>query len=49
MVVAVLSRNYIQSCYGRMEWQAALRTDNRLPSFYRLAQYNTIPGGALTL
>jgi WD40 repeat protein/uncharacterized protein YjbI with pentapeptide repeats/3',5'-cyclic AMP phosphodiesterase CpdA len=27
VVVAVLSRNYRQSRYGRMEWQAALRTD----------------------
>ena len=28
VVVAVLSRNYLKSHYGRMEWQAALRTDN---------------------
>lgn len=27
VVVAVLSRNYLKSHYGRMEWQAALRTD----------------------
>ncbi|HEY6425521.1 MAG TPA: TIR domain-containing protein, partial [Pseudonocardiaceae bacterium] len=27
VVVAVLSRNYLESRYGRMEWQAALRTD----------------------
>ena len=27
VVVAVLSRNYLTSRYGRMEWQAALRTD----------------------
>ncbi|MGH3700876.1 MAG: TIR domain-containing protein [Pseudonocardiaceae bacterium] len=28
LVVAVLSRNYLKSHYGRMEWQAALRTDH---------------------
>ncbi|MBV9032151.1 MAG: TIR domain-containing protein [Pseudonocardiales bacterium] len=28
VVVAVLSRNYLKSHYGRMEWQAALRTDH---------------------
>jgi TIR domain len=27
VVVAVLSRNYLKSRYGNMEWQAALRTD----------------------
>ncbi|MGW4056815.1 WD40 domain-containing protein [Amycolatopsis sp. NPDC004747] len=27
VVVAVLSRNYLKSRYGTMEWQAALRTD----------------------
>ncbi|HWE90957.1 MAG TPA: TIR domain-containing protein [Pseudonocardiaceae bacterium] len=27
VVVAMLSPNYLQSRYGRMEWQAALRTD----------------------
>jgi WD40 repeat protein/3',5'-cyclic AMP phosphodiesterase CpdA len=27
VVVAVLSRNYLESRYGSMEWQAALRTD----------------------
>src|SRR5262245_29467552 len=27
VVVAVLSRNYRESRYGSMEWQAALRTD----------------------
>lgn len=27
VVVAVLSRNYLRSRYGTMEWQAALRTD----------------------
>lgn len=27
VVVAVLSRNYLKSHYGSMEWQAALRTD----------------------
>ncbi|MEZ0071764.1 hypothetical protein ABH927_001099 [Planotetraspora sp. GP83] len=27
LVVAVLSRNYLQSRYGRLEWQAALRAD----------------------
>jgi WD40 repeat protein len=27
VVVAVLSRNYLQSRYGTMEWQATLRTD----------------------
>jgi hypothetical protein len=28
VVMAVLSRNYLKSQYGRMEWQAALRTDH---------------------
>ncbi|MGH3621321.1 MAG: TIR domain-containing protein, partial [Sciscionella sp.] len=28
VVVAVLSRNYLNSRYGSMEWQAALRTDH---------------------
>ncbi|MGH3620657.1 MAG: TIR domain-containing protein, partial [Sciscionella sp.] len=28
VVVAVLSRNYLNSRYGNMEWQAALRTDH---------------------
>jgi hypothetical protein len=27
LVVPILSRNYLKSHYGRMEWQAALRTD----------------------
>ncbi|MFG2575895.1 TIR domain-containing protein [Streptomyces sp. NPDC048481] len=30
-VIAVLSRNYERSRYGRMEWQAALRADPDLP------------------
>jgi WD40 repeat protein len=29
VVVAVLSRNYLNSRYGTMEWQAALRTDHQ--------------------
>ena len=32
MVVAVLSRNYLRSRCGRMEWQAALRADPENPS-----------------
>ncbi|TYB54178.1 TIR domain-containing protein [Nonomuraea sp. PA05] len=32
LVVAVLSRNYLGSRYGRMEWQAALRADPGNPS-----------------
>ncbi|MEV5500658.1 toll/interleukin-1 receptor domain-containing protein, partial [Nonomuraea fuscirosea] len=32
LVVAVLSRNYLGSRYGRMEWQAALRADPDNPS-----------------
>ncbi|MFG1961129.1 TIR domain-containing protein [Nonomuraea sp. NPDC049028] len=32
VVVAVLSRNYLTSRYGRMEWQAALRADPDNPS-----------------
>ncbi|MDP4508464.1 WD40 domain-containing protein [Nonomuraea turcica] len=32
LVVAVLSRNYLTSRYGRMEWQAALRADPDNPS-----------------
>jgi len=32
LVVAVLSRNYLSSRYGRMEWQAALRADPDNPS-----------------
>ncbi|GII54047.1 hypothetical protein Pth03_24360 [Planotetraspora thailandica] len=32
LVVAVLSRNYLQSRYGRLEWQAALRADPDNPS-----------------
>lgn len=32
LVVAVLSRNYLTSRYGRMEWQAALRADPDHPS-----------------
>lgn len=32
LVVAVLSRNYLRSRYGRMEWQAALRADPDNPS-----------------
>ncbi|MEO3867230.1 TIR domain-containing protein [Nonomuraea sp. B12E4] len=32
IVVAVLSRNYLTSRYGRMEWQAALRADPGNPS-----------------
>ncbi|MFD0660100.1 toll/interleukin-1 receptor domain-containing protein [Thermocatellispora tengchongensis] len=32
LVVAVLSRNYLRSRYGRMEWQAALRADPANPS-----------------
>ncbi|WP_206189978.1 toll/interleukin-1 receptor domain-containing protein, partial [Streptomyces griseoruber] len=30
-VIAVLSRNYERSRYGRMEWQAALRADPDMP------------------
>ncbi|MGW4668244.1 TIR domain-containing protein, partial [Streptosporangium sandarakinum] len=32
LVVAVLSRNYLRSRWGRMEWQAALRADPDNPS-----------------
>ncbi|NUS03191.1 MAG: TIR domain-containing protein, partial [Nonomuraea sp.] len=32
LVVAVLSRNYLTSRYGRMEWQAAMRADPDNPS-----------------
>ncbi|MER5318873.1 TIR domain-containing protein [Streptosporangium roseum] len=32
LVVAVLSRNYLKSRWGRMEWQAALRADPDNPS-----------------
>ncbi|SNS10023.1 WD40 repeat [Streptosporangium subroseum] len=32
LVVAVLSRNYLRSRWGRMEWQAALRADPENPS-----------------
>ncbi|AQZ64728.1 High-affnity carbon uptake protein Hat/HatR [[Actinomadura] parvosata subsp. kistnae] len=32
LVVAVLSRNYLGSRYGRLEWQAALRADPDNPS-----------------
>ncbi|QFY08453.1 TIR domain-containing protein [Nonomuraea phyllanthi] len=32
LVVAVLSRNYLTSRYGRMEWQAAMRADPDDPS-----------------
>ncbi|GAA0392469.1 hypothetical protein GCM10009530_49710 [Microbispora corallina] len=32
LVVAVLTRNYLQSRYGRLEWQAALRADPDNPS-----------------
>ncbi|MBN6054039.1 TIR domain-containing protein [Nonomuraea sp. RK-328] len=32
LVVAVLSRNYLTSRYGRLEWQAALRADPDDPS-----------------
>ncbi|MBB5077240.1 WD40 domain-containing protein [Nonomuraea endophytica] len=32
LVVAVLSRNYLTSRYGRLEWQAALRADPDNPS-----------------
>lgn len=32
LVVAVLSRNYLSSRYGRMEWQAAMRADPDAPS-----------------
>lgn len=32
IVVAVLSRNYLTSTYGRLEWQAALRADPVNPS-----------------
>ncbi|MFC7587374.1 TIR domain-containing protein [Nonomuraea antimicrobica] len=32
LVVAVLSRNYLGSRYGRLEWQAALRADPDHPS-----------------
>lgn len=32
LVVAVLSRNYLSSRYGRMEWQAAMRADPDNPS-----------------
>ncbi|WP_049563633.1 TIR domain-containing protein [Nonomuraea sp. SBT364] len=32
LVVAVLSRNYLSSRYGRLEWQAALRADPDNPS-----------------
>jgi WD40 repeat protein/uncharacterized protein YjbI with pentapeptide repeats/3',5'-cyclic AMP phosphodiesterase CpdA len=31
-VIAVLSRNYLRSKYGRLEWQAALRADPDNPS-----------------
>ncbi|NUT12269.1 MAG: toll/interleukin-1 receptor domain-containing protein, partial [Nonomuraea sp.] len=32
LVVAVLSRNYLTSRYGRLEWQAAMRADPDNPS-----------------
>lgn len=32
IVIAVLSRNYLTSTYGRLEWQAALRADPVNPS-----------------
>ena len=32
LVMAVLSRNYLRSRWGRMEWQAALRADPENPS-----------------
>src|SRR5947208_3775599 len=32
VVIAVLSRNYLRSRYGRLEWQAALRADPDHPA-----------------